>query len=110
MEDNSNNNYEENENGAQFKIYNKDKEINNPQIKFVQYDLDYKLDYEFSLGFLIVGIFSWFPLFFNFIYIRSQNAHARRISAASIVIGSSYFIFFFLFWVVLTVPREYFYN
>ncbi|EAL66178.1 hypothetical protein DDB_G0282637 [Dictyostelium discoideum AX4] len=93
MEDCNNNNYEENENGAQFKLYNKDKEINNPQTKFDQNDLDYKLDYEFSLGFLII----------------SQNSHARRMSATSIVIGSSYFIFFFLFWVVLTVPKEYYY-
>ncbi|KAN0031217.1 hypothetical protein ACTA71_010300 [Dictyostelium dimigraforme] len=84
--------------GAQSTNYGKRKDIESFPIKSEQYynDIESVLDFEFSLGFLIVGIFTFLPLFFNFIYIRSTNVHARRISTASIVIGSTYFAVFFI--------------
>ncbi|KAN0031216.1 hypothetical protein ACTA71_010299 [Dictyostelium dimigraforme] len=98
-----NNNNDENENGAELKPF-RGKELESSLINdYRQYDVFYKLDLDFSLAFLIVGIFSWVPLFFNFFYIRSQNVHARRISVASLVIASSYFVVAFIMTVISTI-------
>ncbi|KAM9980059.1 hypothetical protein ACTFIZ_006326 [Dictyostelium cf. discoideum] len=73
-------------NGNELKSFKNNQNYNNQRIK------NYSDDYKHSLIFLISGLFLWLPLIFNLIFFRSPNIQARRFSAASLIIGTCYFI------------------
>ncbi|EGC32657.1 hypothetical protein DICPUDRAFT_81532 [Dictyostelium purpureum] len=47
-------------------------------------------DCAYSVTFFVLGFFFFFPFFFNFAYLKSPHCYARKISLASLIVGSLY--------------------
>ncbi|EGC32658.1 hypothetical protein DICPUDRAFT_155357 [Dictyostelium purpureum] len=47
-------------------------------------------DRAYSVTFFVLGFFFFFPFFFNFAYLKSPHCYARKISLASLIVGTLY--------------------